>query len=92
MQSTAARKVIPHEVIDRPKGYFPVPALKYLRGPYLEMVRDVLDTDRARNRGLLNRAYVDTLLADPESHITPLRGSKLWQIASLELWLQLQGL
>ncbi len=28
----ASRRVIPAEVIDRPKGYFPVPALKYLRG------------------------------------------------------------
>ena len=38
----AARKVIPHEVIDRPKGYFPVPALKHLAGPYLDLVRDAL--------------------------------------------------
>ena len=32
------------------------------------------------------------LLAEPEAHITPLRGSKLWQVALLELWLQQQGL
>ncbi|MBS3942294.1 MAG: N-acetylglutaminylglutamine amidotransferase, partial [Actinobacteria bacterium] len=38
----AARRVIPNEVIDRPKGYFPVPALKYLQGPYLDLVRDAL--------------------------------------------------
>ena len=29
----AARRVIPAEVIDRPKGYFPVPALTHLEGP-----------------------------------------------------------
>ena len=28
-----ARRVIPSAVIDRPKGYFPVPALKYIEGP-----------------------------------------------------------
>ncbi|HEY6727714.1 MAG TPA: N-acetylglutaminylglutamine amidotransferase [Polyangiaceae bacterium] len=84
----AARRVIPSEVIDRPKGYFPVPALKYLRGPYLERVRDTLESSAARERGLFRPAYVTQLLADPESHITPLRGSKLWQIALLELWLQ----
>ncbi|MEM9592425.1 MAG: N-acetylglutaminylglutamine amidotransferase, partial [Pseudomonadota bacterium] len=28
-----ARDVIPSSVIDRPKGYFPVPALKYIDGP-----------------------------------------------------------
>jgi asparagine synthase (glutamine-hydrolysing) len=34
----AARRVIPSEVIDRPKGYFPVPALKYIEGPYLARI------------------------------------------------------
>jgi asparagine synthase (glutamine-hydrolysing) len=32
----AAREIIPSPVIDRPKGYFPVPALKYLRGAMIE--------------------------------------------------------
>ena len=35
----AARKVIPSEVIDRPKGYFPVPGLKHLQGRTREWVR-----------------------------------------------------
>ncbi|MGC9450582.1 MAG: N-acetylglutaminylglutamine amidotransferase [Oceanipulchritudo sp.] len=88
----AARKVIPSEVIDRPKGYFPVPALKYLRGEFLDMARDALLNDTARARGLYQPAYVENLLADPEKHITPLRGSKLWQLALLELWLQSHGI
>ncbi|HEX8340088.1 MAG TPA: N-acetylglutaminylglutamine amidotransferase [Tepidisphaeraceae bacterium] len=87
-----ARAVIPAAVIDRPKGYFPVPALKYLRGPYLDLVRDVLESKQAHDRGLFRPEYTRTLLRDPEKHITPLRGSKLWQMASLELWLQIQGL
>lgn len=88
----AARRVIPPEVIDRPKGYFPVPALKYLRGPYLEMVRDAVTSRRARERGIFQEGYVTALLDAPEDHITPLRGSKLWQVGLLELWLQAQGL
>ncbi|HEY0836343.1 MAG TPA: N-acetylglutaminylglutamine amidotransferase [Azospirillum sp.] len=88
----AARQVVPAEVIDRPKGYFPVPALKYLRGPYLELVRDVLSQPAARERALFNPAYVDRLLGDPEAHITRLRGSKLWQVALLEFWLQTHGI
>jgi asparagine synthase (glutamine-hydrolysing) len=32
------------------------------------------------------------LLAEPEAHITPLRGSKLWQVALLEMWLQTHNL
>ncbi len=88
----AARKVVPHEVIDRPKGYFPVPALKYLDGPYLEMCRDALASGAARDRGLYRQDYLDTLLADPSAHVTKLRGSELWQVSLLEMWLQSQGI
>jgi asparagine synthase (glutamine-hydrolysing) len=87
----AARSVIPAEVIDRPKGYFPVPALKYIQGEYLDFVRGIVDSDRARQRPLFQRSYIDHLLADPGAHITPLRGSKLWQITLLEYWLQQHG-
>jgi asparagine synthase (glutamine-hydrolysing) len=88
----AGRTVVPADVIDRPKGYFPVPALKYLRGPFLSFVRDVLNEPAARERDLFRRDYVDRLLAEPEAHMTPLRGSKLWQVALLELWLQTHGI
>lgn len=85
------REVIPSEVIDRPKGYFPVPALKYLDGSILDHVRDALTGQAARERGLFQREYVDMLLDAPGEHITPLRGSKLWQLGLLELWLQNHG-
>ncbi|SDT19464.1 asparagine synthase (glutamine-hydrolysing) [Halopseudomonas xinjiangensis] len=88
----ASRKVIPAAVIDRPKGYFPVPGLKYLEGSTLEWVREALTSERARARGLFNPDYVEKLLSDPKSHITPLRGSKLWQLAVLGLWLDAHGL
>ncbi len=84
----AGRRVIPSAVIDRPKGYFPVPALKYLRGDFLDFAKGALLNDTARQRGLFQPAYVDKLLANPEAHITPLQGSKLWQLSLLELWLQ----
>jgi asparagine synthase (glutamine-hydrolysing) len=87
-----ARKILPHEVIDRPKGYFPVPALKYIEGPMLDLVRGVLSSRAARERGLFNPVYVETLLSDPKLYLTPLRGSKLWQVALLEMWLQANGL
>jgi len=88
----AARAVVPAEVIDRPKGYFPVPALKYLRGPFLDFVRDILNEPVARQRELFRRDYVDRLLADPEGELTPKRHSKLWQVALLECWLQTHGI
>jgi asparagine synthase (glutamine-hydrolysing) len=88
----AARKVIPADVIDRPKGYFPVPALTHLEGPYLDLVRDALYAPAAKERGLFRPEAVDRLLADPNGRLTPLRGNELWQIALLELWLQRHGI
>jgi asparagine synthase (glutamine-hydrolysing) len=87
----AARRVIPSQVIDRPKGYFPVPALTHLEGPYLDLVRDALFAPVAKERGLFDTDAVDALLADPNGRLTPLRGNELWQIALLELWLQRNG-
>ena len=87
----AARDILPAEVIDRPKGYFPVPALKYLDGDYLAFVREVLESPRSRKRALFNPDYVAHVLAEPEAHITPLQGSKAWQMAVLAYWLAAQG-
>ena len=88
----AARLVVPHEVIDREKGYFPVPALKHLDGPYVEMVRDALSSGAAKERGLFRQSYLDELFARPNEHITPLRCSELWQVGLLEMWLQTNGI
>jgi asparagine synthase (glutamine-hydrolysing) len=85
------RRIIPPEVIDRPKGYFPVPAITHLEGKVLDLVRDALSGDSARERGLFRPEYVRELVGDPNGELTPLRGNKLWQLGLLELWLQTHG-
>ena len=68
----AARSVVPAAVIDRPKGYFPVPALKYLQGPLLDYVRDALLSDTARAARPVPAPTTSTTLLDaPQDHITP---------------------
>ncbi len=84
-----ARGRLPAAVIDRPKGYFPMPALKYVRGEFLQFMADILNSRACRERGLFQRPYLDKLLASPETWLTRLQGSKLWHAALLELWLQL---
>lgn len=90
MLKQIARGIVPDEVIDRPKGYFPVPALKYVRGEAYDFMADLLNSQACRERGLYRREYVDSLLANPESEssFTAIRGNKLWHLALLELWLQ----
>ncbi|SBT39877.1 N-acetylglutaminylglutamine amidotransferase [Micromonospora auratinigra] len=87
-----AREVLPAEVIDRPKGYFPVPALRNVDGPVRELVAQALDAPAARDRALFDRAYVAGLLAEPERAQAAAGSNKLWQLGLLELWLQSHGI
>lgn len=84
----ASRKLLPSEVIDRTKGYFPVPGIRHLHGEVLEMVRDALTNDAARSRGLYRAQTVNALLAAPNETRTTLGANALWQLAVLEMWLQ----
>jgi len=83
-----ARDLLPDHIIDRPKAYFPVPSLKYVRGTVLDFMRGVLDSRACRERDLFQRSYVERLLADPAQAHTPILGSKLWHLTLLEYWLQ----
>lgn len=85
------RRLLPREVVDRRKGYFPVPALRHLGGPVLEHVREVLTSPEARRRGLLNGDAVDRLLAHPNAMSTPTNQNPLWNLAVLEDWLRRNG-
>ena len=83
-----ARGLVPDAVIDRKKGYFPMPALKFVRGDFLNFMQDILNSQACHERGLYHRAYVNKLLDAPEQHHTRIQGSKLWHMALLEYWLQ----
>jgi asparagine synthase (glutamine-hydrolysing) len=88
----AARQLLPDAVIDRSKGYFPVPAISHLAGESLALVRDALTSPAARDRGLYRPEHVAALLDAPIDSRTPIGSSKLWQIGLLELWLQRHGI
>ncbi|WP_231296941.1 N-acetylglutaminylglutamine amidotransferase [Fluoribacter dumoffii] len=82
------RKMLPKPIVDRPKGYFPVPALKYLEGSTLELMREVLSPEKIKQRGIFNLEAVQNLFAHSTKNFTPSGISKLWQVGLLEYWLQ----
>jgi len=84
-----ATGLLPDKIINRPKGYFPLPALKYIRGESLRLVREIVNSPACRARGIYHRPYVEKLLAAPEAYLTRIHGNKLWHLAALELWLQI---
>jgi asparagine synthase (glutamine-hydrolysing) len=86
-----ARDLLPAEVIDRPKGYFPVPPLIHLEGPYVDLLGDALLSPAAAGRGLFRPEHVRHLLDHP-NELTTLRYNKLWEVGLLELWLQIHDI
>ena len=83
----AARALLPAEIIDRPKGYFPVPGIRHLEGALLETVRAALTSEAARARGLFRPDFVTKQLETPNER-SNLGVNIVWQLGLLELWLQ----
>ena len=83
-----SRGLLPDSAIDRKKGYFPMPALKYVRGEFLDFMSDILKSSSCVNRGVYNQDFVQKVIDRPEHYMTALNGSRLWHLALLEYWLQ----
>ena len=83
-----SRGLLPDSVIDRKKGYFPMPALKYVQGDFLEFMSDILNSSACRNRGIFKQNFVQKIINKPQNYMTALNGSRLWHLALLEFWLQ----
>ena len=83
-----ARKLLPREIVDRPKVGFTVPLSPWFRGPLRELVADTLLSRACLGRGYLReeavRSYVDDHLAGRRD-----RGRELWTLLTLELWSRL---
>ena len=86
-----ARPILPTEVIDRPKGYFPVPPLVHLDGAAIDLLRDALLSPEAKSRGLYRPEHIEYLLANP-NELTVLKYNQLWELGMAELWLQAHGI
>ncbi|MCC6652979.1 MAG: asparagine synthase (glutamine-hydrolyzing) [Candidatus Eisenbacteria bacterium] len=82
-----ARKLLPVEVVDRPKVGFTVPLSPWFRGEMREMLADTLLSPTALGRGYFEekvlRGYVEDHLAGRRD-----RGRELWTLLTLELWHQ----
>lgn len=84
----ASRALLPSAIIDRTKGYFPVPGIRHLEGAVLDLVRDALGSRAAQDRALYRPEALEKLFAAPNENRTTLGANALWQVALLEMWLQ----
>ena len=82
-----ARRLVPTEVVDRPKRGFSVPLRHWFRHELADTVRDVLLGSAARSRGVLEPKGVETLLGE---HMSGARDwhEEIWILLMQELWYQ----
>lgn len=82
-----AARLVPKEVIYRPKMGFGVPVGKWFRGEMKEFVRGVLLSEKAMTRGIVKgellKRYVDEHTGGEQDH-----AHRLWTLLMLELWFQ----
>ena len=80
-----AGRLLPAEILNRPKQGFGVPLAVWCRGRLREAFTDVLRSASVRQRGYFEPAEVDRLL---QEHLTGRRNHdlRLWQLYMFELW------
>jgi asparagine synthase (glutamine-hydrolysing) len=80
-----AFRLVPRELLDRPKQGFGVPIGHWFRGSMREVFGDVLRSTSARQRDYFNAPFVDRIL---DEHLTGQRDHslRLWQLVVFELW------
>jgi len=80
-----ARRLVPPEVVDRPKMGFGVPLARWLRGPLRPWMQDLLSRGTLLRHGILDpvpvEASVKALLAGHDAE-----QSRVWAAASLSAW------
>lgn len=80
----ASRGVLPDSIIDRKKHGFGVPLGAWLRKD-ISLVKDLLLSDKARQRKLLNIATVEGYIREHESGQRD-HNRILWTLLTLEMW------
>jgi asparagine synthase (glutamine-hydrolysing) len=81
----AVEDLLPHSILYRPKLGFPTPWSRWLAGPQLEIIRDLLLEPRSLDRGLFQRAAIERIF---QEHRAGYRDhyDRIWRLLNLELW------
>lgn len=78
----ASRGLVPDRVLNRTdKMGFPVPLQRWIKGPAREFVRDILLSQRARDRGIFSPNRIEALIGNEFEF-----GRSLWGALQIEMW------
>lgn len=87
LKKTAAN-MLPAEILSRPKKGFSVPIKHWFRRDLTSYAYDLLDSPRARLRGLFDPEYVRYLLKAHAGKKLLNHSDAIWALLCLELWFQ----
>jgi len=79
-----AYRLVPRELVDRPKRGFGIPQAAWLRGPLREMSHDLLLDQTARQRGWFRPEVAQRFLDEHDSGVN--RDLYLWPMLMIEVW------
>jgi asparagine synthase (glutamine-hydrolysing) len=87
-----ARRLLPAEVVNRPKKGFGMPVASWLRGPLEPLAREMLfDSLSMTAAGMIRRDEVQRLVDEHLMGVADHR-KRLWTLLVLELWRRAQGI
>lgn len=81
----AADGLLPHSIIDRPKGSFSSPIRSWIRGPLSEMVDDLLSPSELQSTGLLRPDAVRHLVAQDRKGTSD-HALLIWTLLTWQIW------
>ena len=81
--------MLPAEILTRRKQGFGVPIEHWLRRDLADYAYDLLDSPRARQRGIFNPQFVRNLLKTHASTKWVNHSAAIWALLCLELWFQI---
>lgn len=81
----AMKRLLPAEILERPKVGFRVPVNEWFRGPMREYLYDHLTGDDSRTRAYYHRPALDRVLSE---HVSGRQNHEklLWCLLNLEIW------
>jgi len=88
LMKSALEPYLPHEILYRPKMGFGVPIDNWLRNELKDLCLDCVASSKARERGLFNPDYGETILQQ-HCNGTLLHHTRLWAMIMLEQWFRM---
>jgi len=84
-----AADLLPQEILNRRKQGFGVPIKHWLRHDLVNFAYELLDSPRARQRGIFDPEFIRGLLKSHASTKFVNHSSAIWALLCLELWFQI---